>query len=230
MLSLFDPLRQLTLLSVALRMVLAFLCGGIIGLEREQKRRPAGFRTHILICLGACMTTLTSQYLTTVLGYYTDVARLGAQVVAGIGFIGAGTIIVTKGRRIRGLTTAAGMWVGAIVGLCLGAGYYEGGILVTLLVVLTETVLYRLEYLLLRTAPEIHLYMEYDGAEFLDNILNLFQEKGLKVLHMEVTRADASAHHNACAIFNLRLNKHCRSKELVELLEHTEGVLLVEEL
>ena len=110
-------------------MVLAFLCGGLVGLEREYKRRPAGFRTHILICMGAAMTTLTSQYLYLEMNYQTDMARLGAQVVAGIGFIGAGTIIVTRRQRIKGLTTAAGLWATAIIGLALGAGFYEGGCL-----------------------------------------------------------------------------------------------------
>ena len=123
MLTLFDGFRSVTIWSVALRMALAVLCGGIIGIEREYKRRPAGFRTHILICLGAAMTTLTSQYLYLVLGYYTDMARLGAQVVAGIGFIGAGTIIVTRRQRVKGLTTAAGLWAAAIIGLALGGGF-----------------------------------------------------------------------------------------------------------
>ena len=100
MLSVFDGLRDVTLLSVFARMLLAVLCGGLIGIEREYKRRPAGFRTHILICLGASMTTLTSQYLYLNMHYYTDMGRLGAQVIAGIGFIGAGTIIVTRRRRI----------------------------------------------------------------------------------------------------------------------------------
>ena len=109
MLECFDFVRDVTLLSVAARMVLAVLCGGLIGLEREYKRRPAGFRTHILICLGAAMTTLTSQYLYLNMGMYTDISRLGAQVIAGVGFIGAGTIIVTKRQRVKGLTTAAGL-------------------------------------------------------------------------------------------------------------------------
>ena len=108
MLPVFDGLRTVTLASVTVRMLLAVLCGGIIGIERAYKRRPAGFRTHILICLGAAITTLTSQYLYLNLHYYTDMARLGAQVVAGIGFIGAGTIVVTRQQRVKGLTTAAG--------------------------------------------------------------------------------------------------------------------------
>ena len=98
MLQFLDFLRtgEIGWLTVAVRLVLAVFCGGFIGLERERKRRPAGFRTHILICLGAAMTTLTSQFLALNLGANTDTARLGAQVIAGVGFIGAGTIIVTK--------------------------------------------------------------------------------------------------------------------------------------
>jgi len=123
-----DFLRGMDMLSVTVRVMLALVCGGMIGIERSEKRRPAGFRTHILICLGAAMTTATSQYVYVVLGLYSDVARLGAQVIAGISFIGAGAIIMTKWRRVRGLTTAAGLWVAAIVGLCCGAGVYEGAV------------------------------------------------------------------------------------------------------
>ena len=117
MLTFFDFIRDMTVPAVAIRVVISVICGGVIGLEREYKRRPAGFRTHILICLGAAMTTLTGQFLVLVMHSNTDMSRLGAQVVAGIGFIGAGCIIVTKRRRVKGLTTAAGLWATAIVGL-----------------------------------------------------------------------------------------------------------------
>ena len=89
MFSIFDSLRDISILSVGIRLLLTFLCGALIGLEREFKRRPAGFRTHILICVGAAMTTMTGQYLFLSQGLFTDMARLGAQVIAGIGFIGA---------------------------------------------------------------------------------------------------------------------------------------------
>ena len=125
MLSCFDFVRDMSFLAVTVRLALAVICGGIIGLEREYKRRPAGFRTHILICLGAAMTTLTSQYLCLEMHFYTDVGRLGAQVIAGIGFIGAGTIIVTKRKQVKGLTTAAGLWASACLGLAIGAGFYS---------------------------------------------------------------------------------------------------------
>ena len=134
MIQLFDSLRMMTFTSIALRMLFAVICGGAVGIEREYKRRPAGFRTHILICMGACMTTLTSQYLYLCMGYFTDMARLGAQVIAGIGFIGAGTIIVTRQQRVKGLTTAAGLWSTAIIGLALGAGFFEISIFATFLI------------------------------------------------------------------------------------------------
>ena len=101
MLHIFDFAREMTLLAVTLRMVSAVICGGLVGMEREFKRRPAGFRTHILICLGASVTILTNLYLYQVMHMFTDIARMGAQAITGIGFIGAGTIIVTKRKRVR---------------------------------------------------------------------------------------------------------------------------------
>lgn len=230
MLSILDPLRELNFLSVAVRMLLAVICGGIIGVEREYKRRPAGFRTHILICLGAAMTTLTSQYLYLALHYYTDMARLGAQVIAGVGFIGAGTIIVTRRQRVKGLTTAAGLWVAAIIGLTLGGGFYEGGILATLLILLAELFFSKLEYRMLDHAPEINLYMEYNGKFPLENVLKLYREQDLKLLDLVVTRNSDGEKVTSCAIFTLRLNKRCKTEWLLDQLHSIQGVVLVEEL
>lgn len=230
MLSVFDGLRDITMLSVTVRMQLAVLCGGLIGLERAYKRRPAGFRTHILICLGASMTTMTSQFLYLNMHYYTDMARLGAQVIAGIGFIGAGTIIVTRQQRVKGLTTAAGLWAAAIIGLAIGGGFYEGGLCGTVIVLLAELYFSELEYRILDHAPEINLYMEYRDKECLDRVLYLFRISRLKLQNMEITRATGSDKHNACAIFSLRLNKNCSIKELLERVKLIEGVVSVEEL
>ena len=230
MLSVFDSLRDVNMVSVTVRMFLAVLCGGIIGIEREYKRRPAGFRTHILICLGAAMTTLTSQFLYLELHYYTDMARLGAQVVAGVGFIGAGTIIVTQRQRVKGLTTAAGLWASAIIGLAIGGGFYEGALFATFLIILAELLFSKLEYRMLENAPEINLYMEYTDRTCLEQVLKLYREKNVKVLNMEITRATGSEHHNACAIFSLRLNKRCKVELLLDAIHRVEGVAAVEEL
>lgn len=226
----FGFLRETALLSVAVRMLLAVFCGGLIGIERECKRRPAGFRTHILICLGAAMTTLTSQYLALELQSDTDMARLGAQVIAGVGFIGAGTIIISRRQRVKGLTTAAGLWTSAIIGLALGAGFYEGAILTTLLVLLAELVFSRLEYRLAGSTPEVNLYLEFAGRHCLETVLRLCREKQVKILNLEITRFADSDRHNACAIFFLRLHKKVKVEALLETVGTVEGVVCVEAL
>ena len=230
MLSVFDGLRDVTAASVALRMVMAAVCGGIIGIEREFKRRPAGFRTHILICLGAAMTTLTSQYLYLVLGQYTDMARLGAQVVAGIGFIGAGTIIVTRRQRVKGLTTAAGLWAAAIIGLALGGGFYEGGLFATVLILVAELFFSRVEYQMLKNAPEVNLYIEYNDNRTMDKLLQEFRERGMKILNMGIIHSKSNEKHNACAIFTLRLHKGMDLDQIQKYIQATAGVVSVREL
>ena len=226
--SFLEPLRELSFASVTLRLVLAVLCGGLIGIERTYKRRPAGFRTHILICLGAALTTMTSQYLINYMHYYTDVARLGAQVIAGVGFIGAGAIIVTKRERVRGLTTAAGFWVAAIVGLAFGAGYYEGGVLTTALVIAVELVFIRIEYWVTNRDPEVSLYIEYIKKENLEKILKVLQEKKIRVRNLEVSQLKES--NSACAIVSFRARSKVELYELTEELYALQGVLAIEEL
>ena len=230
MLELFHGLRDMTLLSVTLRMLCAMLCGGIIGIEREYKRRPAGFRTHILICMGAAMTTLTSQYLYLCMGYYTDIALLFSQVIAGIGVIGAGTIIVTKQQRVKGLTTAAGLWVSAIVGLTLGAGFFEGGIFVTVLVLCAELLFVKLEYRLLYSNRERIYYIEYSDKECLEAILAVFNENNIRVLNMEVTRSEENEEQHASAIFYVRFDKANAEANIESFLNPVSGLHLIEEL
>ena len=120
--------------TILIRLILAVIFGGIIGLERASKRHAAGFRTYILVCLGATLAMITNQFICEKSGQ-GDYARLGAQVISGIGFLGAGTILVTSKNQIKGLTTAAGLWACACMGLSIGIGYYTlaiGGLVVTL--------------------------------------------------------------------------------------------------
>ena len=228
MLSIFSGLRDVSILSVALRMVLAAVCGGIIGIEREFKRRPAGFRTHILICLGAAMTTATSQYLYIVMDYPISVSRMGAQVIAGISFIGAGAIIMTKWRRVRGLTTAAGLWVAAIVGLCCGAGFYEGAVYGTALVLLAEVFFSKLEYRLLRDNREVTVYAEYAQPSCLEEMVSRCHMLGIKIVDVEITRkGDGSG--SSCAVLALLSRQGAGKEEILQTLGGVEGVLTVVE-
>lgn len=229
MLTIFDPLRGLTLASVAFRLLLSTLCGGIVGIEREFKRRSAGFRTHILICLGAAMTAMTSEFWLVYMRYYLDLARLGAGVVAGMGFIGAGTIIVTRRQRVKGLTTAAGLWTVAIVGLAVGAGFFEGALVTTGLILLAELLFSKLEYRILDHAPEINLFLEYEDRAALDRVLALYREREVKISNMEITR-QAGKGSAACALFTLRLNKKSRADALIAAVSALPGVLSADEL
>ena len=231
MLHCFDPIRDMTFWAILARLTLAVVCGGLIGAEREIKRRPAGFRTHILICLGAAMTTLTSEFWLVYMRYDLDATRLGAGVVAGMGFIGAGTIIVTRRQRVKGLTTAAGLWTVAIVGLAIGAGFYEGALLTTGLILLAELLFSKLEYHIMAHAPEINLYMEYADRAALDRVLKLYRDRQVKVSSMEITRQPGDGKHDAaCAIFTLRLNRQYSAGDFLSDVGATEGVLSVEEI
>lgn len=221
---------QLDLLSVAVRLLLAVFCGGIIGIERERKRRPAGFRTHILICLGAAMTTLTSQYIVLELKLFTDLARLGAQVIAGIGFIGAGTIIVTKRRQVKGLTTAAGLWASAIVGLCCGAGFFEGAIYASLLILLAELLFVKLEYFLISSAKSVNVYVEYSDSSSLPLIVDTIKQTNAYIYDLELSRKTGKNGKSLYAVFSLHMPRKASMQLLMTKITETEGVTAVEEL
>jgi len=230
-LTFLDPLRDINTASVLVRMLLAVVCGGIIGLEREHKRRPAGFRTHILICLGAALTTMTSQYLALEMHYYTDMARLGAQVIAGIGFIGAGTIIITRRRRVKGLTTAAGLWTAAIVGLAVGAGFYEAAAYTTLLVLLAETVFSRLEYSVMKHVRDICLFVEYVGNEPLDNVICLLRNVNATITDLEITRpSSGDKEDHFCAVISMQIGSKGQVEKLVNDISTLDGIVSVEEM
>ena len=212
-----------------LRMLLAVICGGLIGIEREHKRRPAGFRTHILICLGASLTTLTSQYIYLQLDMFTDLTRLGAQVIAGIGFIGAGTIIVTKRRQVKGLTTAAGLWASAIVGLAVGAGYFEAALIATAMILLVELVLSRFEWFLMSTARDIHLYVEYKENDALEKIDEYLRNRAIAISDLHITKSAGSS-KLPCAIYSLQLPRKMTHDRVMTALTEIAGVVSVEEL
>ena len=215
-LSIFHELRDVTLLSVALRMLLASLCGGVIGIEREYKRRPAGFRTHILICLGAAITTLTSQYLYMYMGYDTDISRLGAQVVAGIGFIGAGTIIIQK-QFVRGLTTAAGIWATAGIGLAVGSGMYGLGIAATLLT-LAGLELLSVIFKSIGMRSSLVVFSTSD-KEAINRIARVIYEKGFLLVSYDMKRLGHQEKDEYVVSIVLKARKNTEESPLLLLME-----------
>ena len=224
-----------------LRLSVALLCGGVIGVERGRKRRPAGFRTHMLVCIGAALAMLISQYLTMIVEInwsslvsfegqkYTDASRLGAQVINGIGFLGAGTIIVTGRQEVKGLTTAAGLWASACMGLAIGAGFVEGALFACLLICLTIIVFSRLERLIVSRARNIDLYIEFDHVDDLGKIIATIKAQDIRIFDVEVRKADGK-HNVQRGVFSVRLPKRMRHTTVMGVLAGVEGIRSIEEL
>ncbi len=224
-----DFFRELNTQSVILRIALAVFCGGVIGIERELKHRAAGFRTHILICLGASLTTLTSQYLSLCAGYSTDVARLGAQVISGIGFIGAGAIVVTKRNRIKGLTTAAGLWTSAIIGLACGAGFAECAVFATAIILIAELLLIKIEDLITENTRESVIYLEYRGNQDLGGILRFIRESGIEIRDLEISKS-GEKDSGYCAMVTARAKRRSLRGNIVGKISENPLVLAAEEM
>lgn len=147
------------LLKVVARSLLAVIIGALIGSERARHGRAAGMRTHILVCLGSALTSMISMYVSDILGNSGDVLRISAQVISGIGFLGAGMIILKNNNVITGLTTAAGVWTTSIIGIAVGYGFYTGGIVATILFLSTIILFSKLERK--KKSTEV-IYLEID--------------------------------------------------------------------
>ena len=215
--------------SAVVRLVLALICGGIIGIDRGRKRRPAGFRTHIIVCIGAALTMLISQHLC-MKGYTTDISRLGAQVVNGIGFLGAGTIIVTGRQQIKGLTTAAGLWASACMGLAIGAGFYIGALVGFVLVLLTITLFSYFEGKIIASARNMNIYVEYSSSSDVGRIIDAAKKLGVKIYDVEVKPPKSSEIQYPACVISARLPKSVPHSTLMAELVSLEGVRTVEEI
>ena len=225
-----------------LRLSVAMFCGGVIGLERGRKRRPAGFRTHMLVCIGAALAMLISQYLTMMVDTfwnnlvafegqkYTDVSRLGAQVINGIGFLGAGTIIVTGQQEVKGLTTAAGLWASACMGLAIGAGFYMASVICCVLIILTVVVFSKLEHMILSRSRNINLYVEFEHTDDISDIIEKIKSKQVKIFDVEVEKAKYSDNKYPTAIFTLQLPKKMSHTVVMTAIAQIDSVRSIEEL
>ena len=172
-----EYIRDLNLITVIIRLALATLVGGFIGLERGKQGRAAGMRTHILVCLGSALTVMIGLFANQTLGFSSDPLRISAQVISGIGFLGVGTIL-TKGRfQITGLTTAAGLWATASIGLSLGAGFYEGAIVASVIAFLSVTLFHRIEAKFSRRQTRYGIYVEIKSDKWIRTAINYLEEK-----------------------------------------------------
>ncbi len=174
----FAFLMDFNWITVLIRIVLAAIAGGVIGLERGLHGRAAGMRTHMLVCLGAVLTTLLGVYNVEVLNVtWADPLRVGAQVISGVGFLGAGTIMLKKGNsQIHGLTTAAGLWATAVIGLAIGIGFYLGALATTLVVVFAFTIVGQLESKMNVKRQRLFVYIEMDSVNAISSVSDRIKE------------------------------------------------------
>ena len=220
-------LREINIFSISLRFVLAVIMGGLIGVERESKRRPAGFRTHILVCLGAALVMCTNQYMSDIYG--SDPTRLGAQVISGIGFLGAGTIIVTR-QQVKGLTTAASLWASACMGLAIGCGLYEAAIIAFVLIVVTNTQLYGIGKKIQARSTRMDFFVEFESASKLGNLIEQLRIMGYKVDNVEIIKAEERQSEHFSAIISLISSDTYSHDQTHAIIEEIEGIVRAEEL
>ena len=223
-----------------LRIILALLMGGLIGMERERKRRPAGFRTYMLVALGAALTVILSQYLDYMinnpwaeinasLGVKTDASRFGAQVINGVGFLGAGSIILTGRKRVKGLTTAAGLWASACLGLAIGAGYYECVAVSVALILVCMYAFPALENRLIQRSRYMNILAELDGMECLGGVLAALREQGVTVFDIDLSKQPEDRRAQLGVHLSVYLPKGLNHTELLAQLAALGGTVSIEE-
>jgi putative Mg2+ transporter-C (MgtC) family protein len=224
---------------VLLRLLLAIIVGGLIGYEREYKNRPAGFRTHILVCIGASVTSMIQlysiqetsnmilQHPVLASALKADIGRLGAQVITGVGFLGAGTIIHDKG-SVKGLTTAASVWVVACIGLAVGLGYYLLSVASTIGVFLVLVILKRIEARVFHRSKVTKLEIQYNNRiELVKKIEEYFSGRGIKVKNIEFEIEDDEDTSYKTSLYTVLLPRHISKSELIRDLCYNDEIIKV---
>ncbi|MBE5773862.1 MAG: MgtC/SapB family protein [Clostridiales bacterium] len=183
--------------TIVLRMAIALFIGAAIGIDREIRNRPAGLRTHALVCLGACTVALMESYMTWELdhglhaGLQMNYGRLCAQVVSGVGFLGAGTIMSSKG-RVRGLTTAASLWNAACLGIAAGYGYYLIAVVSVVCVILVLELLQKVVHIQVTKNLEVRFVHRKETMDFINEV---FEKRNIKIINHDFSVSNATEEH-----------------------------------
>ena len=219
-------LQEVTCITTIFRIVLALFLGGILGIERGMKNRPAGIRTHMLVCIGSCLIMLTNQYVYQVLGT-GDPVRMGAQVVSGIGFLGAGTIIVTRHSQIKGLTTAAGLWAAAAVGLAVGIGFYEAAVGGSVAIFIVLTLLNKIDDVMHRNTKDVELLVELSAETSLIALMDAIEHilENITITYTEQDRTESDG--TRTYIILLRAKRRMDHAIVLDAVRNISGVIHV---
>lgn len=223
------------LVTGVVRILLATILGAAIGFERGRKHRPAGLRTHMLVCVASALVMVTNEQLIYAYGS-GDPTRMGAQVISGIGFLGAGTILTDRQSRVRGLTTAAGLWASACIGLAVGGGFYIGGIATCVLVLMIFTKFIDVEHRFVRKGRIMEIDVTFDGAKNLNNFICEVIGQECSIISFEYIdleegkKEDGSQGKVVGVNMQIMLPRQNYHSEILKLLEESKGLITMEEI
>ena len=226
----WDYISGFNTVSISFRIVMAVVFGILTGLDRTRKRRPAGFRTHSLVCLGATMTMLVGQYMVYSMNITSDPARIGAQVVSGVGFLGAGTILLKGKNQVKGLTTAAGLWASACLGLAIGIGFYLAAVIGLFAIIFIEAFMSHLNDRLIRDSNVVNIYIELLANQNLGNMIMVLRENEVQVTDIEMASSRDGSVFSYLIVLKTTRQCHLSHVDIIEKIKSSNGIVLCEEL
>ena len=216
--------------ALIIRMFWAMLVGTLIGIDREMKNRSAGIKTHVLVCIGAALVMMTSQYIqVTFPGVKADLNRIGAQVISGVGFLGVGTIIVTGKNQVRGLTTAAGLWACACCGLAVGIGFIDGTVIALIFIMFTLKVLNLLDVRIHKNAKILDIYLEFENNKAVRQFTEDMHGLEVKISGFELAKSQIKG-EGPSAIISLTVDDRKLRPVMLDTLRAMEYIRYAEEL
>ena len=227
--TIIDYLQGMDDLAVAIRLVIATACGSLIGWERVVRRHSAGIRTFALVSLGSAVATVLNIYLALIPELNADVSRIPAGVVSGIGFLGAGTILVTGRNQIKGLTTAATLWVASCMGMAFGAGYLSVGFVCFGLVLISNLLLMHLSTRVEENSRYVSLYIEVEETNGIKKLRKSFMEMGYQITSMNKTKDKTLSGTDTALMIDLDFKKRHSHLKLIDDLNNLDFVSYVEE-
>ncbi len=216
-------------IAVAIRLIMATIFGGLVGWERIVTHHNAGIKTFALVSLGSAVATVLNIYLANLPEMGADVSRIPAGVVSGIGFLGAGTILVTGKKQIKGLSTAATLWVTACMGMALGAGFLDAGILAFLLIVFANVILLQISDRVENNSKYMSIYIEVPKNRGVNKLTNAINEQGFSIMSMEKSKEKPLQSSDAGLIIDIALDRKRSHKELISMFNNLDYVNYVEE-
>ena len=213
-----EYLRQFNLVTIIFRLALALICGGVVGFGRSQKKQNAGLRTYMLTAAGACLAILLTCYeyemmtgqwapMVEVVGMKFDASRYGAQVISGIGFLAAGTILSSGHQQVTGLTTAAGLFTSVCMGMAAGIGMYSCVFFVLVILIVVLDFMYPLESAFKRRLRNMTIYVEFNSINDLDDITHLIRSEKATIYDIDVERTKRDGNKYPAAVIVLQMGR-----------------------